>query len=84
MPRYELILHKHLAQELLLDVTTMEPFPIEVREHIYTAGPSDPVRISIINITLTEEEFLFLKLKYSMMSAKVFTAVDVVGALING
>lgn len=84
MPRYELTLHKHIGHELLLDITLpMEPFPIEVRERISRDKDRNPIHVSIICLTLTEEEFLFLKLKYSMISAKVFTAVDVVGALIN-
>ena len=83
MPRYELTLHQHVGYDLLQDVTTMNPFPIDVRSRILRDKDRNPTQISIINITLTEEEFLFLKLKYSMMSAKVFTAVDVVGALIN-
>ena len=83
MPRYQLTLHKHIGQELLRDAIEVQPFPIEVRHRISNDEFCNPTQISIINITLTEEEFLFLKLKYSMISTRSFTAVDVVGALIN-
>jgi hypothetical protein len=83
MPRYQLTVLKDIGRELLNDVTIMDPFPIEVRERMSSNKDLTITQISIINITLTEEEFLFLKLKYSMIDSKVFTAVDVVGAIIN-
>jgi hypothetical protein len=83
MPRYQLTVLKDIGYELLQDVCNMNPFPVEVRERMSQDKNCVVTQISIINLTLTEEEFLFLKLKYSIIESKVFTAVDVVGALIN-
>ena len=64
------------AQDLLKDVCSMDPFPIEVREQAWGRNH--------ITLTLTEEEYVFLSLKYEMISSHEITVVDVVGALING
>jgi hypothetical protein len=61
----------------------MDPFPVEVRERMSLNKDLTITQISTISITLTEEEFLFLKLKYSMVDSKELTAVDVVGEIIN-
>ena len=73
MPRYSITLTQDDATELMKDACGMNPFPIEVR------GNS----ITTITLSLTEEEFVFLSLKYKFISSNEITIVDVVGALIN-
>ena len=75
MPRYQLTLYRGDAQSLMQDACGMNPFPIEVREQAWGRNH--------ITLTLTEEEFVFLSLKYEIISAHEITIVDVVGALIN-
>jgi hypothetical protein len=84
MPRYELTVYKHQAAEILQDVCSMNLFPIEVRERLTSDKDLTISQISAISLTLTEEEYVFLSLKYSMIHSKEITAVDVVGKLING
>ena len=73
MSRYSITLTQDDATELMKDACGMNPFPIEVR------GNS----ITTITLSLTEEEFVFLSLKYKFISSNEITIVDVVGALIN-
>jgi len=75
MPQYELVLEYSDGERLLLDACGMNPFPIICREG--AKGTNN------ITLTLTEEEFVFLSLKYKIIRSHEFTAVDVVGSLIN-
>ena len=79
MPRYQLSLRDDDVESLLNDVCSMNPFPIEVLERRYNGH----MRYTILNLTLTEEEYVFLSLKYKFISSHEITAVDVVSAIIN-
>ena len=76
MPRYQITMYRGDAQDLLKEVCSMNPFPIEVREQAWGRN--------VITLTLTQEEYVFLSLKYEMISSHERTIVDVVGDIING
>ena len=75
MIRYEICLTDTDACNLLLDAISMNPFPIIRREQAWDR--------TSLTLTLTEEEYVFLSLKYKMITSHEITAVDVVGAIIN-
>lgn len=79
MPRYTLSLSDDVCDRLLLDVSGMNPFPIERRYRYSTLGSWH----ALLTLSLTKEELAFLMLKYEMREPPhEITAVDVVGDLL--
>lgn len=84
MPSYEITLSKEDSNQLLEDLVnnraSISPIYPIARERYHHKNP--PCYTLTLNIT--EEEYLFLKLKYKMIHSKEITIIDVVGAYING